>query len=77
MARVLKLFLHFHLAFTAGITFNYLIKVTLQQSSCHVLKKDKQHRLWLLKGEDCEVSHKQDMSMSREVHQQWVRSLDH
>lgn len=27
VARVLKLFLHFHLVFSTGITFNYLIKV--------------------------------------------------
>lgn len=27
VARVLKLFLHFHLVFTTGITFNYLLKV--------------------------------------------------
>lgn len=27
VARVMKLFLHFHLVFTAGITFSYLVKV--------------------------------------------------
>lgn len=32
VARVLKLSLHLHLVFTSGITFNYLIKVTLQHS---------------------------------------------
>lgn len=32
VARVLKLFLHLHLVFTSGITFNYFIKVTQQHS---------------------------------------------
>lgn len=36
VARVLKLTLHLHLVFTTSITFNYLIKVTLQ----HVRLKD-------------------------------------
>lgn len=27
VARVMKLFLHFHLVFTTGITFSYLVKV--------------------------------------------------
>lgn len=30
VARVLKLFLHFHLVFTTGITFSYLVKVKSQ-----------------------------------------------
>lgn len=29
VARVLKLFLHFHLVFTTGITFSYLLKVKI------------------------------------------------
>lgn len=29
IARVLKLFLHFHLVFSTGITFNYLLQVKL------------------------------------------------
>ena len=34
VARVMKLFLHFHLVFSTGITFSYLVKVKLQQ---HIL----------------------------------------
>lgn len=33
LARVMKLLLHFHLVFTAGISFAYLIKVNQQDAA--------------------------------------------
>lgn len=33
VARVMKLFLHFHLVFTTGITFSYLVKVKSQDQT--------------------------------------------
>nr|XP_057903325.1 probable C-mannosyltransferase DPY19L4 isoform X2 [Doryrhamphus excisus] len=39
VARVMKLFLHFHLVFTTGITFNYLVKKVLPGSDSEVILK--------------------------------------
>ncbi|XP_054619053.1 integrator complex subunit 8 isoform X3 [Dunckerocampus dactyliophorus] len=39
VARVMKLFLHFHLVFAAGITFNYLVKKVLPGSESEFILK--------------------------------------
>lgn len=36
VARVMKLFLHFHLVFTTGITFSYLVKVKPQEQAVSI-----------------------------------------
>lgn len=43
VARILKLFLHFHLVFTTGITFNYLLKVKWGKVLSAILKEEFVH----------------------------------